>query len=181
MDATQILEHDHRMVEQLLRDYWSAGSDQQRRAVVEIIIRELSKHAALEELMIYPLAKKVVAGGKREIDDHLREHAGVKKLLAELDALPTGDLRTDGLIEQLETELEQHIAEEEGDLLPKLREARDEQSLDALGQALDAAKQTAPTRPHPHAPNQPPGLAMISPVAAAYDRLRDRMQGRPRT
>jgi hypothetical protein len=55
MDAIELLCHDHRMVEQLFRDYRAAATDGQRRGVVEIIVRELSKHAALEELMFYPL------------------------------------------------------------------------------------------------------------------------------
>lgn len=38
-----------------------------------------------------------------------------------------------------------------------------------------------PTRPHPHAPDEPPALATAPPVAAIYDRLRDRLQGRPKT
>ena len=50
-----------------------------------------------------------------------------------------------------------------------------------LGEALDQAKQAAPTRPHPQAPDQLPGLALAGPVAAIYDRLRDRLQGRPLT
>ena len=53
MDAVELLSHDHRMVEQLFRDYTAAASDTQRRGVVEIMIRELSKHAALEELLVY--------------------------------------------------------------------------------------------------------------------------------
>lgn len=181
MDAIELLCHDHRMVEQLFRDYKAVGSDTQRRGVVEIIVRELSKHAALEELMFYPLAKKVLPDGQREIDEHLAEHLSVKKTLAALDELSAGDERTNGLMEELQQEIEHHVREEEGELMPKLREAVDQQALDELGQALDQAKQTAPTRPHPHAPDQPPGLALAGPLAAIYDRLRDRLQGRPQT
>lgn len=181
MDAIDLLKHDHRIVEQMFRDYRAAASDRQRRGVVEIIIRELSKHAALEELMVYPLARKVLPDGPREIDEHLAEHAGVKKLLAELDKLPAGDSREEDLLRQLQTEVAQHVQEEEGEMMPKLREAVDQQALDELGTALDAAKQTAPTRPHPQAPDQPPALALAAPVAAIYDRLRDRLQGRPLT
>lgn len=36
MDAIELLKHDHRMVEQLFRDYDAAASDQQKRGVVEI-------------------------------------------------------------------------------------------------------------------------------------------------
>ena len=50
MDALDVPAHDHRMVEQLFRDYHAAASDAQRRAVVELLVRELSRHAALEEL-----------------------------------------------------------------------------------------------------------------------------------
>ena len=74
MNAIEILTHDHRMVEQLFRDYRSAASDSQRRGVVELLIRELSKHAALEELMVYPLAQRVLPDEAADIDDHLREH-----------------------------------------------------------------------------------------------------------
>jgi hypothetical protein len=73
------------------------------------------------------------------------------------------------------------VQEEEGELMPQMRDAVDQQALDELGHALDVAKQTAPTRPHPHAPDTAPGLTLAGPVAAIYDRLRDRLQERPLT
>lgn len=181
MDALELLCHDHRMVEQLFRDYQAAGNDTQRRGVVEIIIRELSKHAALEELMIYPLGKKVLPDGEQEIDEHLAEHMQVKNLLLDLDKLSAGDDQTSELMADLQREVEHHVQEEEGVFMPKLRAAVDEQALTELGEALDTAKQAAPTRPHPQAPDQLPALALAGPVAAIYDRLRDRLQERPLT
>ncbi|EHR51781.1 hemerythrin HHE cation binding domain-containing protein [Saccharomonospora marina XMU15] len=181
LDAVELLKHDHRMVEQLFRDYRAAASDQQRRGVVELMIRELSKHAALEELVVYPLAKEVLPGERAEIDNHLAEHLDVKRTLAELDRLHEGDERTNELMAELEREIGEHVREEEGELLSKLRESLDQQALDELGEVLEQAKHTAPTRPHPHAPNEPPALALAAPVAAIYDRLRDRLQGRPQT
>ncbi|WP_199431960.1 hemerythrin domain-containing protein [Qaidamihabitans albus] len=181
MDAIELLKHDHRMVEQLFRDYEAAATAEQRRGVVEITVRELSKHAALEELMVYPLAKKVLPDEAREIDEHLAEHLSVKKTLAELDRLSAGDERADELMAELQREIEEHVQEEEGEMMPKLRDALDQQALDELGEEIDRAKKTAPTRPHPHAPDEPPALTLAGPVAAVYDRLRDRLQGRPRT
>ncbi|MCQ4041415.1 hemerythrin domain-containing protein [Streptantibioticus rubrisoli] len=182
MDAIELLKHDHRMVEQLFRDYHAAGSDAQRRGVVEVLIRELSKHAALEELMVYPLAKKVLPDGPDEVARHLAEHTSVKKTLLGLDKLSAkGDGQADALMAELQREIEEHVREEERVLMPKLRAAVDQQTLAELGQALDNAKQTAPTRPHPNAPDEPPALALAGPVAAIYDRFRDRLQGRPRT
>ncbi|MFF8596880.1 hemerythrin domain-containing protein [Streptomyces sp. NPDC015220] len=181
MDAIELLKHDHRMVEQLFRDYHAAASETQRRGVIELAVRELSKHAALEEMMFYPMARKVLPDGARKIDEHLSEHLAVKKLLLALDKLPAGDDREGDLMTQLKREIEEHVREEEGELMPELREHVSQQDLDELGRLIDEAKRSAPTRPHPNAPDQPPALTVIGPVAAAYDRFRDRLQGRPST
>ncbi|KOV91362.1 MULTISPECIES: hemerythrin domain-containing protein [Streptomyces] len=181
MDALDVLMHDHRMVEQLFRDYEAAASDRQRRGVVELLVRELSKHAALEEMLLYPLARKVLPDGDREIDEHLSEHMGVKQTLLALDRLGEGDQRTGELVAELRREVSEHIQEEEGTLMPRLRDAVSQQELDRLGELIGQAKATAPTRPHPHAPDQPPALTLAAPLAAAYDRLRDRLQRRPTT
>ncbi|WP_055491129.1 hemerythrin domain-containing protein [Streptomyces sp. TP-A0356] len=181
MDAIELLKHDHRKVEQLFRDYHAAADGTQRRAVVETLIRELSRHAALEELMLYPLAKKVLPGGAHEIHRYLAEHKAAKETLLALDKLPADDDRTGELVERLRREIEEHVREEEGGLMPQLRDAVSQRELDELGQLLVRARQTAPTRPHPHAPAEPPALSLAGPVAAAYDRLRDRLQGRPMT
>ena len=181
MDAVDLLTHDHRMVEQLFRDYSAAASDEQRRGVVELLVRELSKHAALEELLVYPVARTVLPGGPEEVDHHLTEHMAVKRTLLAMDRLSTGDEQERELVAELRREIEEHVREEESQFFPQLRESVTQQDLDELGEVLDKAKDTAPTRPHPHAPDQPPGLALAGPVAALYDRVRDRLQRRPRT
>jgi hypothetical protein len=98
-----------------------------------------------------------------------------------MDRLSTGDEQESELVAELRREIEEHVREEESQFFPQLRESVTQQDLDELGEVLDKAKDTAPTRPHPHAPDQPPGLALAGPVAALYDRVRDRLQRRPRT
>lgn len=181
MDALEMLNNDHRMVEQLFRDYEAAKNDEQRRGVVEVMIRELSKHAALEELMVYPLAKDAISDGAEEIDEHLDEHMSVKKALVALDEAGDDEQQTRTLLATLQKDLDHHIEDEEGTLWPKLRQAVDQEALDELGKVLDEAKKVAPTRPHPKAPTEPPKLALAAPVAALYDRLRDKFQQRPKT
>ena len=78
MDAIELLSHDHRMVEQLFRDYDAAASDSQRRGVVAILVRELSKHVALKELIVYPLARQVLPDGDNAVDERLKAHINVK-------------------------------------------------------------------------------------------------------
>jgi hypothetical protein len=181
MDVIEMLEHDHRMVEQLFRDYQAARTDEQRRGVVEILVRELSKHAALEELTVYPVIRRLRPDSAAEVDDHLDEHLDVKNTLVELDRLSAGDDREGELVARLRRETEHHIRDEESRLLPVLRATADHRELDELGRRLRQAKSMAPTRPHPHAPNRPPALALAAPFAAFYDRIRDRLGGRPRT
>jgi hypothetical protein len=180
MDAIELLMHDHRIVEQLFVDYGAAKNDEQRRGIVEILIRELSKHAALEELTVYPLARKLIPE-QVDVDEHLAEHMAVKKTLLALDKLAQGADEEQRLVEELQGEIAHHVAEEEGEFLPALRGAVDEEALQELGQQLDAPKKLAPTRPHPNIPDQPPGEAILGAVGAIYDRLRDRLQGRPNT
>jgi len=181
VDAVELLAHDHRMVEQLFRDYDSAASSTQKKGVVDILVRELSKHAALEELLVLPLAQKALPDGRRRAQQQLEEHLAVKNLLVRLDGASPDDAGTDELIRQLQQEIGRHVESQEGDLLPALRAEVDQQALDELGREVDEGKRTAPTRPHPHAPDQPPVLTWAAPVAAIYDRMRDRLQGWPRT
>ena len=181
MDAIELLEHDHRIVEQLFVDYGAAKNDEQRRGIVEILIRELSKHAALEELTVYPLARKLLPEGAVDVDEHLAEHMAVKKTLLALDKLDQGADEEKGLVDELQREIAEHVAEEERRFLPAFRGAMDQQALDELGARLDTAKKAAPTRPHPNIPDRPPGEAVLGAVGAIYDRLRDRLQGRPNT
>jgi hypothetical protein len=181
MDAIEVLKHDHRVVEQMLRDYDSAASDTQRRGVVDILIRELSKHAALEELTVYPFAKQVLPADAVDVDLQLSQHMALKKTLAALDKLHPGAEREGRLVDDLRSEVEQHVQEEESRFMPALRGATDDDSLEELGQQLDKAKRLAPTRPHPNAPDHPPAEAVVGAIAAIVDRLRDRVQHRPRT
>jgi len=181
LDAIELLQHDHRMVEQLFRDYGSAASANQRKGVVDILVRELSKHAAVEEELFYPLANRIVPAGAAKVEQHLREHLEVKRVLAELDGMSPEDDRMDDLVQRLQGDVAQHVQEEEGELMPKVRDHLDEQALRELGEEIETAKRRAPTRPHPSAPDRPPALTLAAPVAAINDRLRDRIQRRPRT
>jgi hypothetical protein len=185
MDAIALLSHDHRMVEQLFRDYEAAASDTQRRGMVEILIRQLSKHAVLEELIVYPLAKQVLPDGNKTVDERLKAHVKIKYTLEALDRLVAAESSSweafDKLMGEMRDQVEQHVRDDEGDLLPRLGQALDHETLDEFGHLLEQGMHFAPTRAHLNAPDEPPALALVAPVAAAYDRLRDRVERRPKS
>jgi hypothetical protein len=66
-----------------------------------------------------------------------------------------------------------HVVEEERDLLPAMKRALSPEELRTLADALARAKGSAPTRPHPTAPDEPPASTIANAGAAAYDRSRD--------
>ena len=68
------------------------------------------------------------------------------------------------------------MEEEEGELFPKVRKLLEPQMLAELGVRMEKAKKLAPTRPHPRAPDMPPGNIVAGSVAAIMDRGKDLMR-----
>jgi hemerythrin superfamily protein len=179
-DAVDILVEDHRRIEDLFTRYEaSTNADAQtRKALVDEMIRELSMHAAVEEQYFYPAVAKSVADGKDLVDESLHEHQEVKDVLAELDDMGADDSGFDERVHRLMREVRHHAGEEEDEILPKLREAVGESRMMEIGQQLEEAKKISPTRPHPNAPNAPPGNMVAGPIAATVDRIRDAVSDR---
>jgi hemerythrin superfamily protein len=178
MEATQLILSDHRELERLFKDLERAerAEDPGRRAeLVRELIRVLSVHAAVEEQFVYPALRE--AGVDAPVLDALEEHHAVKLTLAELETLPPTSGRYPAKVRFLVESVRRHVAEEERELLPQLERALDADGRRALGEALERAKRAAPTRPHPTAPDTPPGNFIAGAFAAVYDRSRDALRG----
>lgn len=177
MDAIQLIQKDHRLIEELFRRFDRAERDEDRDeqgATARAIVRALSVHAALEEQFVYPVLGRVDGEG---VLDALEEHHAAKVTLRELDALgPTSD-RFAAKLHVLAANVRQHVEEEERELLPQLERTLDADRLRGLGETLERARAIAPTRPHPAAPDTPPGVFVAGAIAAVYDRLRDALRG----
>jgi iron-sulfur cluster repair protein YtfE (RIC family) len=146
--------------------------------VVERIVKELSIHAAIEENELYPVIREHVPGGEAHVSESLQEHQEAKEALAELDRIDGEDPNLDRTVTTLIADVRHHVREEESEMLPKLRRSLDRKALRDLGDALRRAKRTAPTRPHPHAPDQPPASTIAGTMAGVVDRVRDAAAGR---
>jgi hemerythrin superfamily protein len=178
MDAIQFILRDHRELERLFKEFERAeraeAPDRQRDTVRELI-RALSVHAVIEEQFVYPALRR--AGADTGVLDALEEHHAVKLTLSELETLPATHSRYAAKVRLLAENVRRHVTEEEAELLPLLERALDDGQRSALGDSLDAAKRAAPTRPHPAAPDTPPGNFIAGAVAAVYDRSRDALRG----
>ncbi|MFN2590107.1 MAG: hemerythrin domain-containing protein [Actinomycetota bacterium] len=176
-----MIEQDHRTVEGLFTRYEAirdSGTPQEKRQIVDEFIKELSVHAAIEENVLYPAIRDEIAQGDRKVDHSLQEHQEAKEALADLDKMDADDPTFDQKVATLMSEVRGHVEEEEGDILPKLRQSASKARLRDLARALRAEKKLAPTRPHPHAPDRPPASMVAGKAAGVIDRLRDRVSGR---
>jgi hemerythrin superfamily protein len=174
MNAIELIKQDHDVVEGLFRRWEEASSGPaDRRELVETIIRELSVHAAIEEQVLYPMMRQALPDGDRLVEEALQEHQEAKEALAALDRRGPDDADFEPEVDSLVKDVRHHVQEEEGELLPKLESALSRDRLEDLGGKLEAAKEGAPTRPHPYAPTTPPGNAAAGAVAGVVDRARD--------
>jgi hemerythrin superfamily protein len=175
MDALTLLKEDHRTVEALFKKFESLGDRalKAKRKLVDQMVRELSVHAVIEEQVFYPAVRERVQKLEDEVLEALEEHHVAKWLLSELDGLPPEAERFDAKVSVLMENVRHHVKEEEKTLFPQVKRALKPADLKSLGELLEAAKKAAPTRPHPRAPDTPPGNLVAGAVSKVLDVGRD--------
>lgn len=154
-----------------LRGATDEQSRSRRKDVAEQVTIELVRHAVAEEAVLYPKVKDKVS--EAEAERAKREHAEAEATMKRLEKLDPEDPGFDAELQTLMVEIRAHVAEEEGQMFPHLRSVFSQDELVKIGQQVEAVKKLAPTRPHPSAPDQPPGNLMVGPIAGLFDRLRD--------
>ncbi len=170
-DAIALLKSDHRTVKQLFKDFRSSGerAHATRRRIVDRIITELSIHAGIEETVFYPRIRSAIPKAEDDVLESLEEHHIVKTTLSELEKMDPKDERFEAKVTVLIENVEHHVQEEETELFPKVRRALGRSELISLAEELEAAKSIVPTRPHPHAPDEPPGNIAAAAVSTPMD------------
>src|SRR5256886_8660224 len=187
MDAIAVLQHDHREVEQLFRQFekLTERAHRSKQKIVMKVIRELAIHAAIEEMLFYPAVRTAalktdVRALKEAADtvlESLEEHHVVKWTLSELQKMSPEDERFDAKVKVLMESVRHHVEEEQDELFPRARTLLGEEMLEELGERMNKAKKLAPTRPHPRAPDSPPANFVAGAMAAVMDRQRDLAPG----
>ncbi|CAN5790382.1 hypothetical protein BH23ACT1_BH23ACT1_08740 [soil metagenome] len=172
-DVATLINADHRLVETLFQRLEAGQGD--RRALVNQVIFNLAIHAGAEEQRIYPAMKDAFeADGKDVVAEALDEHQTMKDALVVLDSGEPGEAEFEDALRTLMAEVRRHIPEEEGDHLPRLREAVGDERMAELGKAFLTAELHAPTRPHPHSPSN----SLVAAPAALVDKVRDKFSDR---
>lgn len=175
-DAIEFLTSDHRNVDALFTQ--AQATTPPNREVIDSIVRELSTHDAIEKEYLYPTVREKVPNGDQIADRSIDEHQEQAELLVDLDKSEPGSAGEASLLTQLIASVKAHVAEEETITFPALRQSVTPDELATLGTSLAEGKQTAPTRPHPHAPKEGLGTKIAGAVSAPLDKARDAAAGR---
>jgi hemerythrin-like domain-containing protein len=178
-DLIEVILNDHRAFEAVFKELEEGTGDAEtRKNLVDHVIAELVRHSVAEEQFMYPAAKSKLPGGEELVEHEIGEHAEAEEVMKELEGLGPDDPRFEPLLRRLIDDIRHHIDEEEGDLLPRIKAACDREELQHLGFKVAAAKEFAPTRPHPHAPDTPPGNLVLGPGVGFIDKIRDTLSHR---
>ena len=172
-DVTTIIENDHREVERLFTAYAAAFTDHQKDRLIEEIRLALAPHSAAEEILVYPALRRAAKDGDEQATHAIDEHQEIKRLLSEVDKMSATDSQRDQRVRDLQLAVEQHVREEEGSFLPRLRSGIDAERRERMGELFQGMKPLLPTHPHPLVPGTATAQLLAGPLASVADRIRD--------
>ena len=173
-DIDHLIADDHAIVDRQFQ-HLEAGRGN-RRVLVDQISFELAAHAFAEETVLYPIWPEI--GMADEHDDAEHEHQQIKELLVVLGGAEPGQPDFEQALTQLIEVVRHHVHDEEDEELPEFRSKAGAERMAELGGRFLAAKRQAPSRPHPHAPDEGIAERIAGMLAKPLDLVRDMLSGR---
>ena len=138
-NVVDLIEHDHREVEQMFATF----KDSHDRSLAIAICDELDKHTKAEEAAVYPVFEEELSNEKDKIHEAEGEHKEARQLIGRIRNTSSDDAHLVELMGELEQAIQHHVHEEETEMLPKAREELPADELSELGNRFDEAKKTA--------------------------------------
>ena len=137
--AISLLKKDHREVDQMFDEYEQLESESEKLALFGKIALALKVHTQIEEEILYPEERGEVEDDL--LDEAYVEHAGAKKLIAEIEAMSPDQEFYDAKVKVLGEYIKHHVKEEEqpGGVFAQAKKG--DEDLDAMGERLKARKQ----------------------------------------
>ena len=136
-NVLDLLNHDHREVEQLFAQFEST----QDLEIALQICRELTVHTAVEEEIVYPVLADINAEVEQEAEE---EHDEAKELIARIEAMTADDPDLVPTVMKLKGAVQHHVEEEESEAWPEMRKGASDR-LDTLGRQVEERKQELKT------------------------------------
>ncbi|CAG7850447.1 Uncharacterized hemerythrin-like protein C869.06c [Serendipita indica DSM 11827] len=174
---TAAIKEDHQEMYDYYDEYIRAGAikDVSAQARWANQLRwEVARHAAGEEIVVYPLMEKHLGTeGVRLADEDRTQHQSVKELLYQLESLSAGTDQFDTKLKAIVDHLKPHNDSEEQNDLPALERVLGPENSKKAAASFERTKKFVPTHPHPSAPNKPPYETLAGFLAYPMDKLKD--------
>ncbi len=174
-DVLDLLETDHRAVERLL-DRFDETEVSERAAYFSEVVNTLVEHEVAEEVVVYPALRTTGPEGRDIADARIAEQAEAEKLLHEMESMEPRSGAFTARFKKLRQAVLDHASAEEATAFPSLRAGTRVEQRRELGDRYERAKRSAPSHPHPNAPDKPPGNMVVGPILALFDTARDAAQ-----
>jgi hypothetical protein len=139
-DAIAVLKADHRQVEGWFAQFKKSRKTERKAELAGKICNALKMHTRIEEEIFYPAF--LAATDDTEIHHEAEvEHAGAKRLIAEIEGMAPGEDYYDAKVKVLSEMIKHHVKEEEkpGGMFAEARKS--DMDLDSIGQRLRALKE----------------------------------------
>lgn len=169
-----VLATEHRFLDAMCADV----RDQPDRDAADILVAVLCRHLSAERQYFYPTIAKAVPADAQAAQDRL--HAD-QELLAAAGALlrcKPSSVEWLKALTALRVGIAGHRTTCEERLYAGLRDTLSHSDLVRLGNRVDMALESAPTRPHLAAPARTPWNKLTDPVLGAVDKVHDLLTGR---
>ena len=159
MNAIDLLEKQHREVEELFEEFEDAGEGARKtkERLCQDISEQLAVHAEIEEKLFYPEAKQ--ENTEDLLRESVEEHLAVKRLLADIMEGGTDDQQFMARMKVLKEQVEHHVDEEEKELFPKVRKSCSKEELEDLGRRMESSPRSSwrgrALEGHPRADRRP--------------------------
>ena len=137
--AVSLLKKDHREVEHMFDEYEQLEADAEKLALFNKIALALKVHTQIEEEILYPEERGEVEDDM--LDEAYVEHAGAKKLIAEIEGMSPDEEFYDAKVKVLGEYIKHHVKEEEqpGGIFSQAKKG--EEDLNLMGERLKARKE----------------------------------------
>lgn len=137
-DVVDMIEHDHREVEQLFAEFKASPAKGKALEICD----ELDRHTKAEDTAVYPVFEEELRGAKDQVHEAEDEHKEARRLIGRIRN--TEDLgHLTELVDELEQAIRHHVHEEETEMLPKARNELPAEELGELGERFEQAKAAA--------------------------------------
>jgi len=138
-DAIALITKDHREMERLFEQLQSRKGD--RADMVQQVSSMLLAHSRAEEEHVYPAIAQAAPAEKGEVHHGKEEHEQAERILRRLQAAKVDSDEFESTLTELVEAVGHHVEEEEGQILPALRNAVGSDRLEELGQAFKRGRQ----------------------------------------